>query len=198
MSTARWKSWTAATKREQEAAAAKAASAQAEAVAAAREQAAREASAATQQLITAAARESERAAAEAQAQAVAAARAEARAEAGREASATTQQLLAAQEEREAALAGPRAKVEALSQMLRDQQDELRDAYRFSAACKLLVAVGRRTALSLSHSLLQWRQACIMSGADAQFAAASDERSSLQKQLLANDLGKRYTAPASCA
>ena len=41
-------------------------------------------------------------------------------------------------------------------MLREQQKELRESYNLSAACKLLVVVGRRGATSLALALGAWR------------------------------------------
>ena len=54
---------------------------------------------------------------------------------------------------------PRAKLDTMAQMLREQQKELRESYTFSAACKLLVVVGRRSATSLALALGAWRVAC---------------------------------------
>ncbi len=87
------------------------------------------------------------------------------------------ELAAAAASAQKAEAAPRAKVVALSRMVKDQQDELRDAYRFSAGCKMLVAVGERTALALSLALTRWRHACDLqdSGRRAQAAEAEAAR-----------------------
>ena len=58
------------------------------------------------------------------------------------------------------LAAP-GKVGLMRQMLHEQQEELAEARRFSAACKLVTAVGRRDTLSLSTALGAWRRACLL-------------------------------------
>jgi len=65
-----------------------------------------------------------------------------------------------------------AKAGALGRMLQEQQLELREGYRFSAACKLSLALGRSGALSLAHALAAWRHVCRLQQLEATVLAQS--------------------------
>jgi len=116
------------------------------------------------------------------------------------------ELLSAAAADRAAAAAPRPKEKALARMLRDQQEELRDAYGFSARCKLRVTIEQRAALALSGSFSRWRQACELHGADLQLRrarehraeglAAGSEASALRSRVA--ELEGRLTAAVSSA
>lgn len=67
---------------------------------------------------------------------------------------------------------PQSKAVALQQMLRAQQRELHDSYRFSAGTKLLVAVSRHTAVGLAAALGTWRRACDAMAMEQQLTAVA--------------------------
>ena len=72
----------------------------------------------------------------------------------------------------------RAKVEALSRMLQEQQAELTDGYRLSAYGKLAAAMDKRVVLSLATTLAQWRgKTDLISMGEEHTAALADLRSS---------------------
>ena len=54
---------------------------------------------------------------------------------------------------------PRAKVESLARMLREQQEELSEGYRFSATSKLVAALDNRRRVSLAVAVGSWRCVC---------------------------------------
>ena len=72
----------------------------------------------------------------------------------------------------------RAKVEALSRMLQEQQAELKDGYRLSAFGKLAAAMDKRIGLSLATALAQWRgKTDLISMGEERTAALTNLRSS---------------------
>ncbi len=67
----------------------------------------------------------------------------------------------------AASAALRARVESMSQMLHEQQEELAEGYRMAAAAKLSAAVGGWRGSALAHAVATWRQASALQSANVQ-------------------------------
>ena len=87
---------------------------------------------------------------------------------------------AEEEEPEANGAASSAKMQALSQMLQEQQQELADSYVFAAGSKLqAVMVGAKVATQ-ARALATWRGVCMLPAAPA----SSQEEASLREQLRA--------------
>ena len=63
-----------------------------------------------------------------------------------------------------ASAALRARVESMSQMLQEQQEELAEGYRMAAAAKLSAAVGGWRGSALAHAVATWRQASALQSA----------------------------------
>jgi hypothetical protein len=60
-----------------------------------------------------------------------------------------------------------AKMHVLQRMLHDQQEELHEAYRLSAGCKLLATLSTRKAMAMAHAVAAWRAACMQISANGQ-------------------------------
>ena len=74
--------------------------------------------------------------------------------------------LQSSDQREPQPAGvPREKLDAMAAMLREQQEELHESYRFAAASKLLVVLARRDVLCVASSLSSWRRSCSLATVD---------------------------------
>ena len=94
----------------------------------------------------------------------------------------------------------RVRVESMSRMLEQQQQELADGYRREAALRLETAMGGRAVLVLAHALERWRWACALLSAEqqtadgdvAETAALSQKVEALESKLVA---GSRALATA---
>jgi len=124
---------------------------------------------------------------------VAEAQQEAKVAHGRETAATTKMTeiesrLAAAVQEGSAVTSLRVKVESMSRMLEEQQQELDDSYRRAAAVKLKTAMGGRAGLVLAHALERWRWACALLPAEQQSANGEvAERAALGQQVEALEL-----------
>ena len=86
----------------------------------------------------------------------------------------------------------RVRVESMSRMLEEQQQELADGYRREATLRLETAMGGRAVLVLAHALERWRWACALLSAEqqsadgdmAESAALSQKVEALESKLVA--------------
>ena len=86
--------------------------------------------------------------------------------------------------RDEAVATLQPKLDTMTRMLREQQAELKDGYRFAAACKVATALESRVSITLASGFGSWRRAAAVAGAEverqaavASAHAAADERAS---------------------
>jgi len=87
-----------------------------------------------------------------------------------------QKLAATVEQARLAGAGEeRGKLSALSQMLREQQEELTEGYRFSATIKLVSTLDQRRRMDLSAALGSWRTYSLVGNIDSPLDYAVAER-----------------------
>ena len=119
---------------------------------------------------------------------VAAARQEAVVAHGRETAATLKmvdmesQLVAASQEG-AAATSLWVRVESMSRMLEEQQQELADGYRLAATMKLGGVAGGRAGSALVHALERWRWACAQELQREQLQTEQLQREQLQREQL---------------
>jgi len=88
----------------------------------------------------------------------------------------------------AAATSLRKRVESMSRMLEEQQQELADHHRLAATMKLSAAVGGRAGSSLAHAVERWRRACALLSVGQQQSAAlsgkASEHAMLSQQVAA--------------
>ena len=88
----------------------------------------------------------------------------------------------------AAATSLRKRVESMSRMLEEQQQELADHQRLAATMKLSAAVGGRAGSSLAHAVERWRRACALLSVGQQQSAAlsgkASEHAMLSQQVAA--------------
>merc|ERR1740124_1437977 len=95
--------------------------------------------------------------------------------------------LAAASQEGAAATSLRVRVQSMSQMLEDQQQELADGYQLAATVKLKAAMGGHAGSVLTNALglalLRWRWACALLSAEQQSANSEvAERAALSQQV----------------
>ena len=107
---------------------------------------------------------------------------------GRETAATLKmvdmesQLVAASQEG-AAATSLWVRVESMSRMLEEQQQELADGYRLAATMKLGGVAGGRAGSALVHALERWRWACAQELQREQLQTEQLQREQLQREQL---------------